>query len=94
MCWAIPRAANNILQWQNGGKAIVEGLEGALLILIVADTLDWRTNATYMIKSEKSKIPVIRCRVIPKYTINTACWTGSRSTASFRRTSTGRCTAV
>lgn len=63
-------SGNNILQWQNGGKAVVEGLEGTLLIPIVADTLDWRTNATYMIKSE-NKDTGNPLSVIPKYTINT-----------------------
>ncbi|OZZ59704.1 hypothetical protein CDA25_08555, partial [Klebsiella pneumoniae] len=28
-------SGNNILQWQNGGKAVVEGLEGNLLIPVL-----------------------------------------------------------
>ena len=61
---------NNILQWQNGGKAVVEGLEGNLLVPLIVDTLSWRTNATYMIKSEDKKTgnPL---SIIPEYTINT-----------------------
>lgn len=60
----------NILQWENGGKAVVEGLEGNLTIPVVADTLEWRTNATYMIKSE-NKDTGNPLSVIPKYTVNT-----------------------
>ncbi|CAH6289286.1 Ferric enterobactin receptor [Klebsiella oxytoca] len=60
----------NILQWENGGKAVVEGLEGTLLVPVIADTLSWRTNATYMIKSE-NKDTGNPLSVIPKYTINT-----------------------
>ncbi|MGR7120110.1 TonB-dependent siderophore receptor [Klebsiella aerogenes] len=63
-------SGNNILQWQNGGKAVVEGLEGTVLIPLIADTLNWRTNATWMIKSE-SKDTGNPLSVIPKYTINT-----------------------
>ena len=29
----------NILQWQNGGKAVVEGLEGNLTVPVIRDTL-------------------------------------------------------
>lgn len=61
---------NNILQWENGGKAIVEGLEGNVVIPLLPDTLSWRTNATYMIKSE-NKDTGNPLSVIPKYTINT-----------------------
>lgn len=60
----------NILQWENGGKAVVEGLEGTLLVPVIVDTLSWRTNATYMIKSE-NKDTGNPLSVIPKYTINT-----------------------
>lgn len=63
-------SGNNILQWENGGKAVVEGLEGTVLIPLIADTLNWRTNATWMIKSE-SKDTGNPLSVIPKYTINT-----------------------
>ncbi|MBN6045102.1 TonB-dependent siderophore receptor [Citrobacter sp. ku-bf4] len=61
---------NNILQWENGGKAIVEGLEGNVVIPLLPETLSWRTNATYMIKSE-NKDTGNPLSVIPKYTINT-----------------------
>lgn len=59
----------NLLRWENGGKAIVEGLEGNLSIPLIADTLEWRTNATYMFRSESKKTgnPLT---VIPEFTIN------------------------
>ena len=60
----------NVLQWENGGKAVVEGLEANLRVPLVEDVLDWRTNATWMFKSEQKKTgnPL---SIIPKYTINT-----------------------
>ncbi|MCT6589800.1 TonB-dependent siderophore receptor [Pantoea dispersa] len=62
-------ASYNLLRWENGGKAIVEGLEGNLSIPLIADTLEWRTNATYMFRSESKKTgnPLT---VIPEFTIN------------------------
>ncbi|MCG8708632.1 TonB-dependent siderophore receptor [Brenneria sp. 4F2] len=60
----------NVLRWENGGKAVVEGLEANLTVPLVRDTLDWRTNATYMIES-KNKDTGNPLSVIPKYTINT-----------------------
>lgn len=60
----------NILRWENGGKALVEGLEANLLVPVVRDTLNWRTNATYMITS-KNKETGNPLSIIPKYTINT-----------------------
>ncbi|QGU86315.1 TonB-dependent siderophore receptor [Erwinia sorbitola] len=59
----------NILQWENGGKAVVEGLEASLTLPLVEDVLDWRTNATYMIES-KNKETGNPLSIIPKYTIN------------------------
>jgi ferric enterobactin receptor len=61
---------NNILQWSNGGKAVVEGLEGNMTIPVIRDTLEWRTNATYMIQS-KDKDTGNPLSIIPEYTINT-----------------------
>lgn len=60
----------NILQWENGGKAVVEGLEGNLTVPVIRDSLTWRTNATYMIKSE-NKDTGNPLTIIPKYTVNT-----------------------
>lgn len=67
---APPTANYNVLRWENGGKAIVQGLEGSLLVPLVDDVLNWRTNATYMIESKEKKTgnPL---SIIPKYTINT-----------------------
>ncbi|ORM71507.1 outer membrane receptor protein [Pantoea rwandensis] len=62
-------AGYNVLRWENGGKAIVEGLEGNLTIPLVADTLEWRTNATYMFRSE-SKDTGNPLSIIPEFTIN------------------------
>lgn len=60
---------NNILKWSNGGKAVVEGLEGNVTIPLFRDELEWRTNATYMIQSKDKKTgnPL---SIIPEYTIN------------------------
>ena len=59
-----------ILRWENGGKALVEGLEANLLVPVIEDTLDWSTNATYMIES-KNKDTGNPLSIIPKYTVNT-----------------------
>lgn len=58
-----------VLRWENGGAAIVEGLEANLTIPLIADELEWRTNATYMFRSE-SKDTGNPLSVIPEFTIN------------------------
>ncbi|WP_301280237.1 TonB-dependent siderophore receptor [Yokenella regensburgei] len=60
-----------ILQWQNGGKALIEGLEASMAIPLVEDRLSWNTNATYMITSEQ-KDTGNPLSIIPKYTVNTS----------------------
>lgn len=60
----------NILRWENGGKALVEGLEANMTVPLVKEKLNWRTNATYMITSE-NKDTGNPLSVIPEYTINT-----------------------
>ncbi len=50
-----------ILKWQNGGKALVDGIEASMSFPLVKDRLNWNTNATWMITSEQ-KTPVILCR--------------------------------
>ncbi|WP_380183072.1 TonB-dependent siderophore receptor [Kalamiella sp. sgz302252] len=60
----------NVLRWENGGKALVEGLEGNLTIPLIKEKLEWRTNATYMITSE-NKDTGNPLSIIPEYTINT-----------------------
>lgn len=58
-----------ILKWQNGGKALVDGIEASMSFPLVKDHLNWNTNATWMITSEQKETgnPL---SVIPKYTIN------------------------
>ena len=58
-----------VLQWENSGKAIVQGVEGNLFVNLRED-LDWNTNLTYMIES-KDKETGDPLSIIPKYTLNT-----------------------
>jgi len=60
----------HVLRWENGGKALVEGLEGNLTVPVIKEKLEWRTNATYMITSE-NKDTGNPLSIIPEYTINT-----------------------
>jgi ferric enterobactin receptor len=57
-----------VLQWENSGKAVVEGIEGNFFMAL-SPALDWNTNVTYMIESEDRDTgqPL---SVIPEYTIN------------------------
>lgn len=59
-----------ITRWENGGKAVVQGVEASFDIPLIVDKLDWRTNATYMIES-KNKQTGNPLSIIPKYTVNT-----------------------
>lgn len=59
----------DVYQWENGGKAVTQGLEGNLTLPLVEDTLTWRTNATYMFTS-KQKSTGNPLTLIPKYTVN------------------------
>ena len=59
----------DIYQWQNGGKSLTQGLEGNLTLPLIEDTLNWRTNATYMFTS-KYKSTGNPFSLIPKYTVN------------------------
>ncbi|EAS8986483.1 TonB-dependent siderophore receptor [Salmonella enterica] len=64
-----------VLQWQNGGKALVEGIEASMAVPLMPDRLNWNTNATYMITSEQ-KDTGNPLSIIPKYTVNTSLdWT-------------------
>lgn len=60
----------NVFQWENTPEAVVSGIEGNLLVPLL-DTLNWRTNATYMIESE-DKTTGQPLSLIPEYTINSA----------------------
>lgn len=57
-----------VFQWQNAPKAVVEGVEGNVLIPL-GRTLSLNTNATYMIQNE-NKTTGEKLSVIPDYTIN------------------------
>ncbi|EAT8908946.1 TonB-dependent siderophore receptor [Salmonella enterica] len=64
-----------VLQWQNGGKALIEGIEASMAVPLMPDRLSWNTNATYMITSEQ-KDTGNPLSIIPKYTVNTLLdWT-------------------
>ena len=58
-----------VLEWENSGAALVQGVEGNLFMSL-RDDLDWNTNLTYMIDS-KDKDTGEPLSVIPKYTVNT-----------------------
>lgn len=60
----------DILRWENTPEAVVSGLEGNVLVALT-DTLNWNTNATYMIESEDKtyKQPL---SVIPEFTVNSS----------------------
>ena len=58
----------NIFQWSNAPKAVVEGIEGNVLIPI-SKRVSFNTNVTYMIQNE-NKTTGERLSVIPDYTIN------------------------
>ncbi|SDG92135.1 ferric enterobactin receptor [Pseudomonas flavescens] len=66
----------NVLQWSNAKKAVVEGLEGNLLIPL-SDSLSWNTNFTYMLESidKDTGNPL---SLTPEYTVNsTLDWQAS-----------------
>nr|WP_017346374.1 FepA family TonB-dependent siderophore receptor [Pantoea sp. A4] len=60
----------NVYRWENGGKALTQGLEANLTLPLIEDTLTWRTNATYMFTS-RYKETGNPLSLIPKYTVNT-----------------------
>ncbi|QEI08345.1 TonB-dependent siderophore receptor [Pigmentiphaga aceris] len=60
----------NVLQWTNSGKALVEGLEGNLLVPLTS-SLKWSTNATYMLES-KDKTTGNPLSLVPEYTVNSS----------------------
>ncbi len=62
-----------IFRWENAPKAIVQGLEGNLVIPLLGEQgsrLKWSNNFTYMVENE-NKTTRQPLSVIPKYTINT-----------------------
>lgn len=64
------RLPARVFRWENTPEAVVSGLEGNLLVPLLAG-LNWRSNATYMIESEdkRSGQPL---SLIPEYTIHSA----------------------
>jgi ferric enterobactin receptor len=60
----------NVLQWTNSRKALVEGLEGNLLVPL-ASSLKWNTNGTYMMES-KDKTTGNPLSLVPEFTINSS----------------------
>ncbi|WP_392564205.1 FepA family TonB-dependent siderophore receptor [Orbus wheelerorum] len=58
----------NVTQWENSGKAVIQGLEGNLRIPLLPSLL-WSNNMTYMIES-KDKNTGNPLSIIPKFTIN------------------------
>ncbi|WP_070096108.1 TonB-dependent siderophore receptor [Pseudomonas sp. NBRC 111139] len=61
---------SRVTQWDNAGKARVEGVEGNFFIEL-APTLDWNTNLTWMLDNDDRETgePL---SVIPEYTVNTS----------------------
>ena len=61
---------SQVFHWENVPDAVVEGLEGNLL-LPLADNLSWSTNATVMLRSENLQTgqPL---SLVPDYTINSS----------------------
>ena len=58
----------NVFQWENIPRAVVQGIEGNLTWPLAQDWL-WSTNFTYMIESE-NKDTGEHLSTIPKYTVN------------------------
>ncbi|ULL07689.1 TonB-dependent siderophore receptor [Pseudomonas putida] len=61
---------SRVTQWDNAGKARVEGVEGNVFIEL-APPLDWNTNLTWMLDNDDRETgePL---SVIPEYTVNTS----------------------
>ncbi|MGN8260503.1 TonB-dependent siderophore receptor [Pseudomonas sp. SMSB3] len=61
-------SGSRVTQWDNAGKARVEGLEGNVFIALTP-TLDWNTNLTWMLDND-SRETGEPLSVIPQYTVN------------------------
>ncbi|MHC6224910.1 TonB-dependent siderophore receptor [Pseudomonas sp. X10] len=57
-----------VTQWENAGKALVEGVEGNFFIELTP-SLDWNTNLTWMLNNDNRDTgePL---SVVPEYTVN------------------------
>lgn len=63
-----PATNRSIFQWENQGKAIIEGLEGFVKVP-VTEELSWSTNVTGNLRSER-KDTGEPLSLIPKFTVN------------------------
>ena len=65
--------ARRVFQWENMPKAIVEGLEGNVIVPLAGErgsVLKWNTNLTYMLDNtdQETGQPL---SIVPEYTVNT-----------------------
>ncbi|WP_394004491.1 TonB-dependent siderophore receptor [Luteimonas sp. WGS1318] len=71
-----------IFQWENAPDAVVQGLEGNLVVPLLGDrgdVLSWSNNVTYMIENE-NRVTRQPLSVIPEYTVNTTLdWQATRA---------------
>ncbi len=66
---------NAVFRWQNAHRAVVEGVEGSVILQLIRDQLRWTNNFTVMRRS-LNKDTGEALSLIPKYTINsTLNWT-------------------
>lgn len=63
-------ARGRVFRWENTPEAVVEGLEGNLLVPL-AERWSWNTNFTYMLTSE-DKSTGEPLSIIPEYTVNSS----------------------
>lgn len=62
---------NEVYQWSNANRALVEGLEGNLTLPLIKNKLSWVNNFTYMHKT-KNKDTGNPLSIVPKYTLNSS----------------------
>jgi len=62
---------NEVYQWSNANRALVEGLEGNLTLPLIENKLSWVNNFTYMYKT-KNKDTGNPLSIVPKYTLNSS----------------------
>ncbi|VTX61557.1 FepA family TonB-dependent siderophore receptor [Haemophilus haemolyticus] len=62
---------NEVYQWSNANRALVEGLEGNLTLPLIENKLSWVNNFTYMHKT-KNKDTGNPLSIVPKYTLNSS----------------------
>ena len=62
---------NEVYQWSNANRALVEGLEGNLTLPLIENKLSWVNNFTYMHKT-KNKDTGNPLSIVQKYTLNSS----------------------